>query len=305
MPSGDQHEIRHGDQRVTVVEVGGGLRRYEIKDRPLLDGYGEQERCGGGRGQTLIPWPNRLRDGRYEFDGQPYQLPLTEPETHTAIHGLVRWANWTVAERDAGRVVMAHVLHPQPGWPGTLRLAIEYALGEEGLTVTTTAVNAGAVPCPFGAGAHPYLTLGTDTVDSLTLRAPGRSYLSADERGIPTGGRAVDGTELDFRTPRELGAARLDHAFCELDRDGDGKARVRIETADRNRAATLWLDGEYEYLMLFTGDTLPAAQRRRGLAVEPMTCAPNALSSGDGLRRLEPGERFSARWGISPGHAKP
>jgi aldose 1-epimerase len=54
--------------------------------------------------------------------------------------------------------------------------------------------------------------------------------------------------------------------------------------------------------MLFTGDSLPDASRRRGgLGVEPMTCAPNAFASGDGLRVLEPGESFSAAWGIAPG----
>jgi aldose 1-epimerase len=300
LPSGQQHEIEYEDQRVTVVEVGGGLREYLVADSPLLDGYSESERCGGGRGQPLIPWPNRLGDGRYEFDGQGYQLPLTEPETGSAIHGLVRWANWTAIEHEPTRVAMAYVLYPQPGWPGTLTLAIEYSLAQDGLTVTTTAVNAGAAACPFGAGAHPYLTLGTDTIDSLTLRAPGRRYLQADRRGLPTGTLAVDGTEFDFRTPRQIGAHRLDQAWCELERDPDGKARVRIETRDGVRAATLWCDDAYDYLMLFTGDTLPAAQRRQGLAVEPMTCAPNALRSGAGLRRLEPGERFQAHWGITP-----
>lgn len=300
MPSGDQHEIRHGEQRAVVVEVGGGLRAYTVAGADLLDGYAEQERCSGGRGQVLIPWPNRLRDGRYEFDGQRYQLPLTEPETGTAIHGLVRWSNWTVAERDPARVVMEHVLHPQPGWPQALRVQIEYALDDHGLSVTTIAANAGAAACPFGAGAHPYLTLGTDTIDSVILQAPGRRYLTSDERGIPTASLEVTGTPFDFTAPREIGSARLDHAFAELQRDDDGLARVGLATADGARRATVWVDRAYRYLMVFTGDTLPEPQRRRGLAIEPMTCAPNALQSGEGLERLEPGQSFKARWGISP-----
>jgi aldose 1-epimerase len=301
MPSGEQHEIRHGDQRAVIVEVGGGLRSYGAGGLELLDGYGPRERCAGGRGQVLIPWPNRLREGRYEFDGEGHQLPLNELETRTAIHGLVRWANWDRAEGEPDRIVMRHVLHPQPGWPGTLQLRIEYALGDAGLAVTTHATNVGLGPCPFGAGAHPYLTLGTATVDSLTLQATAGRYLEADEQGIPVGEHDVAGTPFDLRTPRKLGEARLDHAFSDLERDQDGIARVRIATPDGSRAVALWVDPSYRYLMLFTGDTLPAPRRRRGLAVEPMTCPPNALQSGRDLVRLDPGESFTGRWGISPG----
>lgn len=300
LPSGTQHEISHGDQRLIVVEVGGGLRAYETAAGPLLDGYSERESCSGGRGQPLIPWPNRLRDGRYEYAGTGQQLALTEPEHHNAIHGLVRWANWTLGERADNRVVMEHLLHPQTGWPGTLHVAIEYALDHEGLAVTTTATNVGEVGLPYGAGQHPYLTLGTPVVDALTLQAPGRAYLEADDRGIPTGVRPVEGTPLDFMSPREIGNARLDTGYTDLIRDDDGRARVQISTPDGARRATLWLDRNYGYLMLFTGDTLAEPARRRGLAVEPMTCAPNAFASGDGLIELAPGASHRASWGISP-----
>ncbi len=300
LPSGVQHEISHRDQRVVVVEVGGGLRIYETAAGPLLQGYSEREPCSGGRGQPLIPWPNRLRDGRYEFAGASQQLALTEPERRNAIHGLVRWANWTVGDRAGDRVVMEHVLHPQTGWPGTLHVAIEYALGDEGLAVTTTATNVGEVALPYGAGQHPYLTLGTAAVDALTLQAPGRTYLETDERGIPTGVHPVAGTALDFTSARELGDARLDTGYTDLIRDDDGRARVEISTPGGARRATLWVDRSYEYLMLFTGDTLAEPARRRGLAVEPMTCAPNAFASGAGLIELAPGASHRASWGISP-----
>jgi aldose 1-epimerase len=300
MPSGAQHEIRHGDQRATVVEVGGGLREYTVGSEDRLDGYGLDERCEGGRGQVLIPWPNRLRDGRYAFDGEDCQLPLTEVDKGNAIHGLVRWENWSAAGHEPSRVTMEYVLHPQPGWPGTLALRIEYELGDRGLGVTTTATNVGSRDCPFGAGAHPYLTLGTATIDSLILKAPGRSYLEADERGIPTGSHPVAGTAFDFRSPRALGSAQLDHAFSDLERDDDGLATALIATPDGRTRAALWVDPSYNHLMLFTGDTLPPGQRRRGLAIEPMTCPPNAFQSGQDLLRLAPGESFSGRWGIAP-----
>lgn len=300
-PSGAQAEIAHDGQRAVVVEVGGALRSYVAGGHEWLDGFGADERSASARGQTLIPWPNRLRDGRYAFAGAEHQLPLTEPSARNAIHGLVRWANWSVADRGSSSVAMAHVLHPQDGWPFTLALRISYELSAEGLAVRTTATNAGDEPCPYGAGAHPYLTLGTETIDPLVLQAPGRSHLPSDDRGIPTGSEPVAGTPLDFLEPRALGDTQLDTGYTDLRRDADGRARVRLATPDGDRRVTLWLDEHHPYLMLFTGDSLPAPERRRrGLGVEPMTCAPNALQSGDGLRTLEPGESFTSAWGIAP-----
>lgn len=298
-PSGEQFEIAFGDQRAVVVEVGGGLRSYSVAGREILDGYGVDELCPSGRGQVLIPWPNRLEDGSYEFDGRRYQLPIDDPAEQDAIHGLVRWANWTVGTRGPESVVMEHRLHPQPGYPFSLALRIEYALSSAGLSVTTTATNLGPAACPYACGQHPYLTLGTERVDSLVLRAPGRTVFSSDTRGLPTGSSSVDGTEFDFRRPRPIGATRLDSCFTDLDRGDDGLARVELSDPSGGTALTLWTDDTYGYLMLFTGDPLPDVNRR-SLAVEPMTCPPNAFRTGTALTRLDPGESTTSTWGIVP-----
>jgi aldose 1-epimerase len=298
-PSGEQIEITSGDQRAVVVEVGGGLRSFTAGGRDVLDGYGLEEQPLSGRGQVLIPWPNRLADGSYEFDGRRHQLPLTEPELSNAIHGLVRWAGWRVGDRETDRVVMEHVIHHQPGYPFTVSLGIEYALSDDGISVQTTATNLGAAACPYGCGQHPYLTLGTATVDTLELQAPGRRVLISDERDLPTGTEPVDGTEYDFRESRTIGATKLDNAFTHLERGEDGRARVGVSDPESGAARTLWVDESYAYLMLFTGDTRPDVNRR-SLAVEPMTCPPNAFRTGDSLIRLEPGESTTSAWGITP-----
>jgi aldose 1-epimerase len=301
-PSGQQVELRHGEQRAVVVEVGGGLREYTVAGEPVLDGYPEHERCRSGRGQILAPWPNRLQDGRYEWEGQTNQLALSEPPRSNAIHGLVRFANWSVAERTAESVRMAYALHPQDGYPFSLGLQATYALGKEGLTVEIAATNLGETACPYGAGAHPYLTLGGGSIDDCVLEAPGATWLASDERAIPTGEASVAGTEYDFRSPRPIGATRLDTCFGQLRRDADRRARVRLRAPEQGRSVTLWMDEQHPFLMLFTGDTLAEPQRRRrSLAVEPMTCAPNAFRSGMGLRTLQPGESFTGCFGIQPG----
>jgi aldose 1-epimerase len=165
--------------------------------------------------------------------------------------------------------------------------------------VTTTATNVGIDQCPYGSGMHPYLTLGTQAVDTLLLRAPGRTVLRTNERAIPVDSVPVEGTELDFREARPIGAVELDHAFTDLERDGDGLASVELRHPEGGGTVILWLDESYPYVQLFTGDPLPDVDRR-SLAVEPMTCAPNAFRTGDGLLVLEPGETTTATWSIGP-----
>jgi aldose 1-epimerase len=204
-----------------------------------------------------------------------------------------------VAEHAPDRIVMAHRLRPQPGYPFTLDLRAEYALAATGLTVRLGATNAGDGPCPFGCGMHPYLTLGVAPVDGLELRVPAATVLQADERSLPTGSAPVAGTDFDFRAPRPIGALRLDHCFADLERDA-GRATVVLRDPSAGMTRALWVDEAFPYLMVFSGDTLGDAARR-SVAVEPMTCPPNAFRSGDHLVRLDPGATWTGTWGISPG----
>lgn len=298
-PSGEQIEIRAGDRRVVVVEVGAGLRSCTVAGKDILDGYSVEEMARSGRGQVLIPWPNRIQDGTYAFGDAEHQVPLNEIEARNAIHGLVRWVSWRTAEREDARVVLEHTLRPQPGYPFSLALRLEYAVSERGLRVTTTATNVGREDCPYGSGMHPYLTLGTETVDSLELRAPGRTVLRTDDRGIPVEAEPVEGTAYDFGKAKPIGATSLDHAFTDLERDADGLARVELTDPERGATLSLWVDESYPYLQLFTGDPLPDVARR-SLAVEPMTCPPNAFRTGESLVVLAPGESTTSTWGIEP-----
>ena len=294
-PSGRQHPIASADQEATVVEVGGGLRTYTVAGEPVLDGYGLDQMADGGRGQLLVPWPNRIRDGRYHFEGQDLQLALTEPSRQNASHGLVRWSNWRAAVEEGDRVVMELELHPRPGYPFTLGLSVEHRLGPGGLSVATTATNRGDRPCPYGAGAHPYLSVGTGLVDAARLQVPADTRLETDDRGIPTGSIAVEGTPYDFHAARPIGDFVLDTAYTDL------TGNEAVLEAPEGRRATVWWDSAYRWLMVFTGDTLAPGRRRKGVALEPMTCAPNAFVTGDGLRVLEPQESWTTTWGIAAG----
>jgi aldose 1-epimerase len=298
-PSGQQFQIGHGERRAIVVEVGGGLRRYDVAGHDLLDGYPRDERCTGARGLPLIPWPNRIQDGTYTFDGTDYQVPLTEPEAHNAIHGFLRWRNWTCRQHTDSQVVMGTVLHPQMGYPFTLDVQVEYQLTDAGLTVRTTATNVGTQACPFGTGQHPYLSLGTHLIDDCHLHLDAARWLPTDDRGLPTGRAEVQGSPYDFRSPRQIGAQDIDYTFTDLARDSDGRAWVRLSAPQRG-AVSLWVDKSYPYIEIYTAHTQRAPHWRTGLGVEPMTCAPNAFRSGQGLIRLTPGQSHSACWGLRP-----
>jgi aldose 1-epimerase len=297
-PSGQQFEISAGRQRATIVEVGGGIREYDVDGRRVLDPYPVESMRDGAHGAPLIPWPNRLADGRYSFDGEDHQVALTEPEKHNAIHGFLLWRPWRLADRDRDRVVMAARLHPLTGYPFMLDVRVAYELGADGLTVSTTAQNAGERPCPYGHGQHPYLSPGQGLIDDCTLQLAGRARICTDpERQLPTGREAVQGTRFDFTEPRRLGDLRIDDAFTDLARDASGRAWTRLRGPDGG-CAELWVDESYAFVETYTGDTLDPARARRGLGVEPMTCAPNALASGDGLLRLEPGASVTTTWGM-------
>ena len=296
-PSGEQITIGDGLWEAVVVQVGGGLRALTHDGGPVLDGYGEWERAGGGRGQLLIPWPNRLAGGTYEWEGTGIRAPLSEPARGNAIHGLVRWSNWRATDWTEDRVTMRLRVEAQPAYPFALDLGVQYVINAGGLAVTLTATNVGDGPAPFGAGFHPYLTAGTALVDDAVLTVPAEAWMPADDAGIPTGERRpVDG-DLDLRAGRAIGGSVLDHCFTGLDRDADGRAAVSLDgPAGRLR---LWMDGAFGFVMVFTGDTLPPERRRRGVAVEPMSCAADAFNSGAGLVALHPGGQFVGSWGIA------
>ena len=294
------------------MEVGGGIRSYRADGEDILDGFSQEEVCPAGSGQLLAPWPNRLGDGRFDWNGATYQTAITEVPSNNAIHGLVRWVNWTLPEPETlhspwtpgtpvEHLILTHRLHPQPGWPWALDLRVAYRLGEHGLEVRTWATNLSGEPCPIGLGWHPYVKASSGRVDDVTLKVNARTAYVCDERGLPTERIGVEGTDLDFSEARPIGNLALDTPFTDLESGPDGKATVEIATGN-GKTVTLWMSPQYTHLMLFTGDTIhDQARRRRALAVEPMTAAPDMLRSGDGRRVLDPGETFEAAWGIQVG----
>ena len=295
-PTGEQYEIVSGDHRAAVTEVGATRRSYTVEGRHVVRGFEADEVVHKGRGQQLLPWPNRIRDGVYTFGGEEQQLSLSEPDRHNAIHGLARHVVWSLTEQTEDSVTQQVRIYPQTGWPGIVEATLTHAVSERGLGVTVKVTNIGAVDVPFGYAAHPYLTVGEETVDEVAVTVPANSYLEVDDRLLPVRISPVEGTDSDLRSGAPLGTTNLDTAYTDLVRDEDGRWRVKLALGDRY--AELWGDATMSWIQVFTGEQY----RTLSLAVEPMTCGPDAYNEGpthEDLIVLAPGKSYTGRWGIT------
>jgi len=297
--TGEQYEIHAGDFAATVTALGAGLRQLTHAKVSLVTSFDPDELPPHGAGQLLSPWPNRVDRGSYTFDGSTYQLALSEPGLGNAIHGLTRFTLWDLVAHEPSSVTLRSRPHGAQGYPFAVEVDATYSVAADaGLTVTITAANVGSRPAPWGTAHHPYLTVATALVNDCELTVPASRWQPVDERLIPSGPpQDVAGTELDFRTPRKLAGTKLDTAFTGLTRDGSGLARVTVEGGGAR--TTVWTDSSYRWLQVFTGDSLEPEHQRTALAIEPMTCPPNAFASGTDRIRLEPGDRVTHHWGIS------
>ncbi|WP_431947024.1 aldose 1-epimerase family protein [Micromonospora marina] len=299
-PSGTQWTIAADGHEAVVVEVGGGLRAYRYDGVDHLDGYAEDEVCPGSAGQVLAPWPNRIRDGVYTVGERSLQLDLTEPERHNALHGLVNWVRWQPVEQSADSVTIGYDLPPSPGYPWALRLRARWSVGPDGLRAEHEATNLSGEPAPFGFSVHPYLQLPKVGVDELRLHVPARRRVLVDSRLLPVAAAEVAGSEFDFTSPRPIGDLVLDTAFGDVERDVDGGSAVVLSAPDGSSGLRIWADREFGWWQVFTGDTLGGERHRRSVAVEPMTCPPDAFRSGKDLIVLEPGQTWRGAWGVRP-----
>jgi aldose 1-epimerase len=304
--SGIQHALRAGDYEAVVASVGATLRSLTYRGRDLVVPFDADEVRPAHRGATLAPWPNRIVDGKYSFGGRDFQLPLTEVPRRHALHGLAVWLDFEAIDKGPDHVTLAAVIQPQTAYPWRLLVTTRFSLGPDGLTQSVTARNEGDEPAPWGTAPHPYLVAGDGRVDGWTLELPAGQVLAATpDRLIPTELAAVDADDpqrFDFRSPRQIGNAEIDHAYTGLSRGADGLATVRVTDAAGSGVEMSW-DAACPWVQIHTADKPDPVQSRLGLAVEPMTCAPDAFNADSydydaGLLVIEPEASVTASWRI-------
>ena len=295
-----------GNQRAVVSPWGASLRRYFIADpagveTDILWGYSGGNQKRGGQGDVLIPFPGRVADGRYSFDGQTYQLERNDKEGPNAIHGFVRAMPWRVREVDQVGVTLDIALEADTfgpkGYPFSLSVSLTYELDRVGLSCSFAVRNAGQQAAPVGIGFHPYFTVGTALVDEAEVMIPGAGYLEFNDRLVPTGRiLEVRDTEWDYRRYRKIGPLRFNHCYVNLERDREGVTTASLRHAGNGRVIDIMMDRSFSALVVYTGDAI-ADEPRRAVAIEPMTCASDALNHPEwGLTRLLPAQSFTGRY---------
>lgn len=305
--SGDQYVLRSGDATAVVGQVAAVLREFTKAGVGYTETWPDELIPPMGCGIVMAPWPNRIEDGRWtDADGHEQQLDITEPGRNCAIHGLLRNVAFQPAVVTSDAVTLAAPVPPQHGYPYNLDVTVRYQLVAEGLRVTHTVTNRGAAPAPFGVGAHPYLRIGDVPVEQLTLAVPADTQAPIDERWIPIGLAPVGQHGPDLRgAGRVLGEVNCDIALTDiaLTSSPAGDRHEFVLSAPDGRSLTLWSDPAFGWVQLYTPPDFPGYgdDRRLAVAVEPMTCGANAFRTGKDVLTVQPGETWSASWGLTPG----
>lgn len=297
-PTGEQIELRRdgarGEVTARIAQVGASLRGLSVDGVDLIARYPDGERTPSASGIVLVPWPNRVRDGRWTQRDETSQLAISEPKFGNASHGLLRFAPYDIESGD-GEATLCATIYPQTGYLFTLDTRVTYALADDGIEVTHRIRNAGADEAPVALGTHPFFCIGGVETASLSLAVPGGTWFEVDERMLPVAERDVD-DRTDLRGGARLGALSIDRAYGSLDRDEDGRVRTTL-TAPDGRVLTVWQGEGFDYVQAFTTVDYPG--HPLAVAIEPMTAPADALNSGQGLRWLAPGEEWTLRWGVS------
>ncbi len=291
-PTGLQVHLQLADVSAQIAQVGASLRSLRVGGVDLISPYPLDSPTPSCSGVVLAPWPNRVRDGRWDDEGTERQLAITEPKLGNASHGLLRFTAYEVEQTDAATTLRATIV-PQTGYPYLIDTSVTYVMRTDGIDVTHSLTNHSGSAAPVALGTHPFLTIGDVDPHELVLRVPAETAFETDERMLPTGTRPADAA---LRDGIRLGDASLDTGFTDLARDADGLVRHSL-TAPDGRRLTLWQGAGFDFVQVFTTDKYPGLDL--ALAIEPMTAPADALNSGLGIRRLAPGETWTLEWGIT------
>jgi aldose 1-epimerase len=288
--------LMHGDLHLRAAPFGATIRGLWQGDGDvIIHAYTGSANNIGSQGDVLMPFPSRIPGGTYTFGGETHQLSTDGgPRSHD-MHGFLRSTFWETESITESAVTFAVTVRETdfPGYPFALRVTVTYSLTGDGLRCDFRAENTGARDAPFGAGFHPYFRVGSEIIDDDLLQLP---FDRTIRSGVVSG---VADTVWDFRAAKPVGGQPCDAVFTGPLRDADGLARVRFTSPDSRRSVTVWMDETFGYLVLYSGDTLPPAYRRRALAIEPWTCAPDAFNYPErGLTVLAPGGVLAGSWGV-------
>lgn len=288
--SGSSFSLTSGPYQATILSCGAALSSLSLNDHPLILPYPAHELAPGFAGMVLLPWPNRIREGRYSWRGTSYQLPINDIDTRTALHGSTYNRDWSILSVSPSSVSLECWVPGMEGYPWPLHSRVSYHLNEKsGLTATITTRNLCAVDIPYGVGSHPYLAPG-GVVDDWTLQMSPTHAQRMDTSLLPRDLVPVSEIGLNFAFPRSLRGMSIDTGFTSFP---STPWAVHVENSLIGLRATL--SSSAPWVQIYTGD----AVGRRGIAVEPMSCPANAFNDAHDSIVLPGGQSHRFSWSIS------
>jgi aldose 1-epimerase len=281
-----------------IDRVGASLNSAEVAGEAIVPGWKSDTSRPFCAGVTLAPWPNRIRDGKWQWQEKELQLEITEPGRQTALHGLVSDTQWEVVEQHESTVTLSTRVDPAPGYPFSLEVTVTYRLHDGGVDCTIDIRNVGDALAPVAIGFHPFLCLGDRPVRSLTLSSPVEKVVAVDERLLPIGLEDVSQSTHNPAEGTPLHDAQFDTGF-QLNHSGEHVTRL---IADDGAWVELWQSENLGWIQFFLTDEFPGHHGfHSALAVEPMSAPADAFNSGIDVWELEPSEAAQASWGIRLG----
>ncbi len=281
-------KVADGDTWLNLIDAPPDLATLE--ERPTA--YGNP---------ILFPFPNRIRNGTWQFEGKTYQFDKA-PESPTTIHGLLLNQPYQVESHtaDGNGATLVCSLNSQDfpdvvrQYPFPFKIEITYTLKDAVLTMETSIQNTGDRNMPMGFGIHPYFSvdLGTEAdASQAIITVPAAKYWELDEVLVPTGKQQdVNGT-LDLQRGQPFAKLKLDHVFTDVQLV-DGVSRCRIENRDTGYGMVMESDAQFRELVVYTPPD------RDAICFEPYTCPTDAINLETrgipaGVIVLAPGETFS------------
>jgi aldose 1-epimerase len=242
----------------------------------------------------LFPFPNRVNEGSYAYNGQIFELNINEIDRGHALHGFVWNKPFEVtrkeSNRDKAEVWMEYEeKNIQPYFQFTYLIKVVVSLSVNGLKVSTIVTNTSANTMPYGLGWHPYIQMNGKSIDELNVNFPSGEILELDEVMIPTGNTK----QLHAAKDEPLAGQELDQCI-HLNGKEIG-AVVCIYDPASGTAINVWQRKGHEGYHFLQTYTPP---HRKSIAIEPQTCAPDALNNKKGLLYLEPQQSHEFEWGI-------
>jgi aldose 1-epimerase len=296
-----------GEYASILPYLGGTINGISLKHKNsivnITDGYltpeeAEKTLFSSFKGSNLFPFPNRIDGGKYNHLDKSYELPITFPNENNAIHGLVLDQKFEIISKEDGDVTCSLVILYSPknlpeGYPFNYTLEVEYRWVKYALFECISKVtNHSQVKIPIGIGWHPYFKAEVPSVDNLWVQFPSEKLLEVNDRQIPTG-KSKD--YANFNQLTQLSDTKFDSCFT-LKQD-HAPAEIIIYNKSENFGYKIWQEtgiNKYNFLQVYTPPD------RKTIAIEPMTCAPDAFNNKQGLITLEPGKSVSVKWGVSP-----